>query len=132
MQSKDLWAVIGARMGFVQFPGGHPNDLPKSGPAIAQQLAHVYKEYLAAFDTVYNGFQHSSRDPEQYDQQTSGNDQGTEDAYDRNTDGQTAAEDPPSNPTNTEHSGGISRGVGGITGRYTEQDNRRIIVTLKT
>ncbi|THU99966.1 hypothetical protein K435DRAFT_719368 [Dendrothele bispora CBS 962.96] len=53
VQSKDLWAVIGARMGFVQFPGGPPNDLPKSGPAAAQQLAHVYKEYLAAFDTVY-------------------------------------------------------------------------------
>jgi hypothetical protein len=53
VQSKDLWAVIGARLGFVQFPGSGPSDPPKSGPVIATQLAHVYKEYLAAFDAVY-------------------------------------------------------------------------------
>ncbi|KAF5367438.1 hypothetical protein D9758_003807 [Tetrapyrgos nigripes] len=53
VQAKDLWTVIGGRLGFVQFPGSGPADPPKSGPAAAQQLAHVYKEYLAAFDAVY-------------------------------------------------------------------------------
>ncbi|KAJ7494586.1 hypothetical protein B0H11DRAFT_2002483 [Mycena galericulata] len=49
---KDLWAVIGGRMGFVQFPASD-TEPAKSGPGVAQHLAHVYKEYLAAFDTVY-------------------------------------------------------------------------------
>ncbi|THU83795.1 hypothetical protein K435DRAFT_807251 [Dendrothele bispora CBS 962.96] len=116
----------------------------------------------------YDGFQHSSGnsggDPEQYDQQTSGNDQETKNAYNQNTDSQTPAEDPLSNPINKEHSDGTSRGVWDrrrqsllkldvkrirlrwddilgeyvpeddepkasrdrVTGRYTEQDNRRI------
>jgi hypothetical protein len=39
-------------MGFVQFPGSD-SEPAKSGPAAAQHLAHVYKEYLAAFDNVY-------------------------------------------------------------------------------
>jgi hypothetical protein len=39
-------------MGFVQFPGTE-TDPAKSGPGVAQHLAHVYKEYLAAFDGVY-------------------------------------------------------------------------------
>ncbi|KAF7362459.1 ARID domain-containing protein [Mycena venus] len=50
--SKDLWPVIGARMGFVQFPPFR-TEPAKSGPGVAQHLAHVYKEYLAAFDNVY-------------------------------------------------------------------------------
>ncbi|KAJ7158919.1 hypothetical protein C8R46DRAFT_404752 [Mycena filopes] len=49
---KDLWAVIGGRMGFVQFPGTD-TEPAKSGPGVAQHLAHAYKEYLAAFDNVY-------------------------------------------------------------------------------
>ncbi|KAL0569978.1 hypothetical protein V5O48_011983 [Marasmius crinis-equi] len=52
VQQKNLWAVIAARMGCVLLPGG-PNDPPKSGPAAANQLAHVYKVYLADFDRVY-------------------------------------------------------------------------------
>ena len=52
VENNDLWAVIGGRMGFVAFPGTdtEPN---KSGPAAAQQLAHVYKSYLQDFDTAY-------------------------------------------------------------------------------
>jgi hypothetical protein len=52
VQTNELWAIIGAKMGFVQFPGtdGEP---AKSGPGVAQRLAMVYKEYLGAFDMVY-------------------------------------------------------------------------------
>jgi hypothetical protein len=39
-------------MGFVQFPASD-TELAKSGPGVAQHLAHAYKEYLAAFDNVY-------------------------------------------------------------------------------
>lgn len=39
-------------MGFVQFPGTDSNPA-KSGPGVAQHLAHVYKEYLSGFDAVY-------------------------------------------------------------------------------
>ncbi|KAJ6607365.1 hypothetical protein B0H10DRAFT_2072011 [Mycena sp. CBHHK59/15] len=49
---KDLWSVIGGRMGFVQFPASD-TEPAKSGPGVAQHLAYVYKEYLAAFDNVY-------------------------------------------------------------------------------
>ncbi|KAG5220113.1 ARID domain-containing protein [Salix suchowensis] len=52
VNQKDLWAVIGARMGFVSFPASD-TEPAKSGPAVAGQLAHVYKEYLAAFDMLY-------------------------------------------------------------------------------
>ncbi|GLB40609.1 hypothetical protein LshimejAT787_0804800 [Lyophyllum shimeji] len=52
VHSKDLWNVIGGRMGFVQFPGSD-TEPAKSGPAIAQRIAQVYKEYLAGFDQVY-------------------------------------------------------------------------------
>ena len=47
-----MWNVIGARMGFVQF---HRTDSEpaKSGPGVAQQLAHIYKEYLFQFDGFY-------------------------------------------------------------------------------
>lgn len=45
--------MIGGRMGFVQFPGSAPNDPPKSGPGVAQQLQHLYSEYLQAFDSIY-------------------------------------------------------------------------------
>ncbi|CAK5268789.1 unnamed protein product [Mycena citricolor] len=49
---KELWSTIGGRMGFVQFPGTD-QEPPKSGPMVAQQLFHIYKEYLASFDNVY-------------------------------------------------------------------------------
>jgi hypothetical protein len=39
-------------MGFVKFPGNE-SEPAKSGPGVAQDLAHVYKEYLAGFDQVY-------------------------------------------------------------------------------
>lgn len=39
-------------MGFVKFLGSD-TEPAKSGPGVAQHLAHVYKEYLAAFDHVY-------------------------------------------------------------------------------
>jgi phosphohistidine phosphatase SixA len=39
-------------MGFVQFPA-FDTEPAKSGSAVAQHLAHVYKEYLMAFDNVY-------------------------------------------------------------------------------
>ncbi|KAF9059424.1 hypothetical protein BDP27DRAFT_1341465 [Rhodocollybia butyracea] len=49
---KELWPVIGARLGVVHFPG-NAAEPPKSGPAAAIHIQHVYKEYLSAFDTVY-------------------------------------------------------------------------------
>ncbi|TFK50042.1 hypothetical protein OE88DRAFT_1736329 [Heliocybe sulcata] len=52
VNQKDLWAVIGGRMGFVQLPatGREP---AKSGPGVAQHLAHVYALYLKDFDDLY-------------------------------------------------------------------------------
>ena len=47
-----MWNVIGARMGFVQFHRTE-NEPAKSGPGVAQQLAHIYKEYLFQFDGFY-------------------------------------------------------------------------------
>ncbi|KAK7051056.1 hypothetical protein VNI00_005168 [Paramarasmius palmivorus] len=49
VQQKDLWPIIAGRLGCVQFPG----EPPKSGPAAANQLAHVYREYLMEFDRIY-------------------------------------------------------------------------------
>ncbi|KAJ7467207.1 hypothetical protein FB451DRAFT_1040476 [Mycena latifolia] len=57
---KDLWAVIGGQMGFVMFPASD-REPAKSGPRAAQHLAHVYKEYLAAFDNIYVGLMESRR-----------------------------------------------------------------------
>ncbi|KAG1821927.1 uncharacterized protein BJ212DRAFT_1334597 [Suillus subaureus] len=48
---RDYWAIIGGRMGLVQFPGTD-TEPAKSGPGIAQQLAHAYKEHLQAFETM--------------------------------------------------------------------------------
>ncbi|KAH7928271.1 hypothetical protein BV22DRAFT_1030924 [Leucogyrophana mollusca] len=49
---RDLWAVIGGRIGFIQFPGS--DGVPaKSGPGIAAHLAHAYKTYLQAFEQFY-------------------------------------------------------------------------------
>lgn len=52
MNANDLWPVLGARLGFVQFPGTD-HEPAKSGPGVAQQLAHIYKEYLSTFDQIY-------------------------------------------------------------------------------
>jgi hypothetical protein len=52
VQQKDLWSIIGGRMGFVQFPGTD-TEPAKSGPVIAQQLEHIYRQYLASFDRAY-------------------------------------------------------------------------------
>jgi hypothetical protein len=49
---KELWPVIGGRLNIVHFPGS-ATEPPKSGPAAAMHIQHVYKEYLSAFDTVY-------------------------------------------------------------------------------
>ncbi|KAJ7448011.1 hypothetical protein FB451DRAFT_767888 [Mycena latifolia] len=49
---KDRWAVIGGRMGFVSFPASD-TEPAKSDLEAAQHLAHVYNEYIAAFDNVY-------------------------------------------------------------------------------
>jgi len=47
-----MWNIIGARLGFVQFHRTE-NEPAKSGPGVAQQLAHIYKEYLLQFDGFY-------------------------------------------------------------------------------
>ncbi|KAM6504427.1 hypothetical protein JOM56_001370 [Amanita muscaria] len=52
VQQKDLWSVIGGRMGWVQFPG-NSTEPSKSGPVTAQQLEHIYKQFLADFDRAY-------------------------------------------------------------------------------
>ncbi|KAF9234618.1 hypothetical protein BU15DRAFT_52406 [Melanogaster broomeanus] len=49
---RDLWAVIGGRMGIIQFPG-NDSEPPRSGPVIAQHLQHTYKEYLQHFENAY-------------------------------------------------------------------------------
>ncbi|KIK62385.1 hypothetical protein GYMLUDRAFT_41817 [Collybiopsis luxurians FD-317 M1] len=49
---RELWPVIGGRLNFVHFPGS-ATEPPKSGPAAAMQIQHIYKEYLSAFDAVY-------------------------------------------------------------------------------
>lgn len=45
----DKWAVIGGRLGYVQFPG----TPAKSGPAVAARLQHIYREFLQGFDIMY-------------------------------------------------------------------------------
>lgn len=47
-----MWNIIGGRLGSVQFPGTD-TEPAKSGPGVAQQLAHIYKEYLALFEQWY-------------------------------------------------------------------------------
>ncbi|KAJ7573924.1 hypothetical protein C8J56DRAFT_803727 [Mycena floridula] len=52
VQANDSMSSIAGRMGFVQFPGGG-TEPPKSGPATAQHLTHIYQSYLMEFDNVY-------------------------------------------------------------------------------
>ncbi|KAF8150565.1 hypothetical protein B0H34DRAFT_801509 [Crassisporium funariophilum] len=54
IKQKDIWNIIGSRLGFFQFPCTE-TDPAKSGPSVAQQPAHTYKEYLAQFDHFYIG-----------------------------------------------------------------------------
>ncbi|KXN85860.1 hypothetical protein AN958_10758 [Leucoagaricus sp. SymC.cos] len=52
VQESDSWNIIGGKMGFVNFPGSD-REPPKSGPGVAQHLAHVYREYLLDLEQVY-------------------------------------------------------------------------------
>lgn len=47
-----MWAVIGGRLGFMQFPG-NDTEPPRSGPGIAQQLHNTYEQYLQHFENAY-------------------------------------------------------------------------------
>ena len=47
-----MWAVIGGRLGFVQFPG-NDSEPGRSGPGIAQQLHNTYDQYLRHFESAY-------------------------------------------------------------------------------
>lgn len=49
---RDLWPVIGARLGYVQFPGSG-TEPARSGPGVSQQLQHIYSVYLEQFDKIY-------------------------------------------------------------------------------
>ncbi|KAF9523549.1 hypothetical protein CPB83DRAFT_799200 [Crepidotus variabilis] len=50
--NDNMWSIIGGKLGFVQFPG-NATEPATSGPGVAQQLQHIYKEYLAPFETWY-------------------------------------------------------------------------------
>ena len=52
VEQKNLWDVIGGRMGFVQV-SGTGTEPAKSGPDIAHRLANIYKEYLFIFERYY-------------------------------------------------------------------------------
>jgi hypothetical protein len=48
---RDMWAVIGGRLGFIQFPG-NDSEPGRSGPGIAQQLHNTYDQYLRHFESA--------------------------------------------------------------------------------
>ncbi|EMD33412.1 hypothetical protein CERSUDRAFT_29934, partial [Gelatoporia subvermispora B] len=48
----DAWATIGGKLGFVQIPASD-TEPAKCGSGMAAHLHHVYKQYLATFDTMY-------------------------------------------------------------------------------
>ena len=50
--AADQWPYIGAKLGFVNFPGTD-TEPAMAGPDVAQHIQHVYKEFLAAFDSTY-------------------------------------------------------------------------------
>lgn len=52
VNQKDLWPVIGAKLGFVNFPGTE-TEPGRAGPALAAHLEHIYKEFLLDFDQQY-------------------------------------------------------------------------------
>ncbi|GBE88522.1 hypothetical protein SCP_1303380 [Sparassis crispa] len=43
---NDQWPVIGAKLGFVQFPASN-SEPAKSGPGVAQHVEDVYEQYLS-------------------------------------------------------------------------------------
>lgn len=47
-----MWAVIGGRLGLVQFPG-NDSEPARSGPGIAQQLHNTYEQHLQHFEHAY-------------------------------------------------------------------------------
>lgn len=49
---SDLWAIIGAKLGFVNIPGTD-TEPARSGPAFAHRLQAIYKEFLLGFDLQY-------------------------------------------------------------------------------
>ncbi|OCH90344.1 hypothetical protein OBBRIDRAFT_793436 [Obba rivulosa] len=51
--NDDAWAILGGKLGFVQFPASSESEPAKSGPGMAAHLHHVYKEYLHGFDAAY-------------------------------------------------------------------------------
>jgi len=53
VDARNLWPVIGGRLGLVQFPG-NDRQPPRCGPMIAQQLRHIYRETLHSFDQTYS------------------------------------------------------------------------------
>jgi hypothetical protein len=46
---KEDWHIIGGKLGFIQFHGA----APMCGPALAEKLHHIYREYLLHFDNMY-------------------------------------------------------------------------------
>ncbi|PCH37617.1 hypothetical protein WOLCODRAFT_168132 [Wolfiporia cocos MD-104 SS10] len=48
----DQWQLIGAKLGFVQFPESD-KEPARAGPGVATQLQHVYRTYLLNFDAAY-------------------------------------------------------------------------------
>ncbi|KAG8213208.1 hypothetical protein J3R82DRAFT_11673 [Butyriboletus roseoflavus] len=49
---RDMWAVIGGRLGIIQFPGTD-SEPARCGPGIAQQLQHTYEQCLQHFEHAY-------------------------------------------------------------------------------
>lgn len=48
----DLWPVVGAKLGFTQFPGSD-TEPARSGPGVAQHLENIYRRYLLQFDMMF-------------------------------------------------------------------------------
>ncbi|KAI9568642.1 hypothetical protein HD554DRAFT_2021859 [Boletus coccyginus] len=49
---RDLWAIIGGRLGFIQLPR-NDSEPARSGPGIAQQLQNIYDQCLQLFESAY-------------------------------------------------------------------------------
>ncbi|EMD37509.1 hypothetical protein CERSUDRAFT_114150 [Gelatoporia subvermispora B] len=52
MHNDDAWAIIGGKLGFVQFQASDTEPV-KCSPDVATHLQHVYKKYLSSFDLTY-------------------------------------------------------------------------------
>ncbi|OCH88782.1 hypothetical protein OBBRIDRAFT_733725, partial [Obba rivulosa] len=51
--NDDAWAILGGKLGFVQFPASSESEPTRSGPGMAAHLHHAYKESLHGFDAAY-------------------------------------------------------------------------------